>query len=120
MNEESLNNIKEIIKNDLKATRSSTIVTIVIITMVVLPSLYALLNIHACWDPYGNTGNIEFAIANLDEGTTFNGVHINIGNKLVEEFKNNDKFQWKFVSEKELRDGVYTGRYFAGIVMPKD
>ena len=120
MNEESLNNIKKIIKNDLKATRSSTIVTIVIITMVVLPSLYALLNIHACWDPYGNTGNIEFAIANLDEGTTFNGVHINIGNKLVEEFKNNDKFQWKFVSEKELRDGVYTGRYFAGIVIPKD
>ncbi len=53
MNEESLNNIKEIIKNDLKATRSSTIVTIVIITMVVLPSLYALLNIHACWDLMG-------------------------------------------------------------------
>ena len=98
----SLNNIKEIIKKDLKAT------------------LYALLNIQACWDPYGNTGNVEFAIANLDKGTTFEGTHINIGNELVDELKNNTKFKWKFVSEKNLRKGVYKGHYYAGIVIPKN
>ena len=59
----SLNNIKEIIKKDLKATISNPIVTIVLIAIIILPSLYALLNIQACWDPYGNTGNVEFAIA---------------------------------------------------------
>ena len=67
----SLKNIKEIIKKDLKATISNPIVTIVLIAIIILPSLYALLNIQACWDPYGNTGNVEFAIANLDKGTTF-------------------------------------------------
>ena len=56
MNEESIKNIKKIIRKDLKAIRSSPIVTVVIISMIILPSLYALLNIHACWDPYANTG----------------------------------------------------------------
>ena len=116
----SLKNIKEIIKKDLKATISNPIVTIVLIAIIILPSLYALLNIQACWDPYGNTGNVEFAIANLDKGTTFEGMHINIGNELVDELKNNTKFKWKFVSEKNLRKGVYNGHYYAGIVIPKN
>ena len=116
----SLKNIKEIIKKDLKATISNPIVTIVLIAIIILPSLYALLNIQACWDPYGNTGNVEFAIANLDKGTTFEGMHINIGNELVDELKNNTKFKWKFVSEKNLRKGVYKGHYYAGIVIPKN
>ena len=120
MSGHSVNNIKEIIKKDLKATISNPIVVIVLIAIIILPSLYALLNIQACWDPYGNTGNVEFAIANLDKGTTFEGTHINIGNELVDELKNNTKFKWKFVSEKNLREGVFKGHYYAGIVIPKN
>ncbi|WP_461462210.1 YhgE/Pip family protein [Methanobrevibacter sp.] len=120
MNRKPLNNIVEIIKTDLKATLSNPIVTIVLIAIIILPSLYALLNIQACWDPYGNTGNVEFAIANLDQGAYVEGDHINVGNELVTELKNNTKFKWKFVSEKELREGVFKGRYYAGIVLPRN
>ena len=35
------------------------------------PSLYALINIGACWDPYENTNHVQFAIANEDNGTTY-------------------------------------------------
>ena len=107
-------------KNDFKAAFSNPIVTIVLIAIIILPSLYALLNIQACWDPYGNTGNVEFAIANLDKGATFEDQKINVGNELVKDLKKNDKFDWKFVTEKELRDGVYNGDYYAGIVIPKN
>ena len=120
MNRKPITNIVEIIKTDLKSTVSNPIVTIVLIAIIILPSLYALLNILACWDPYENTGNIEFAIANLDQGAYVEGDHINVGNELVKELKNNTKFKWTFVSEKELREGVFNGRYYAGIVLPKN
>lgn len=115
-----IRNIIEIMKNDFKSAFSNPIVTIVLIGIIVLPSLYGLLNIEACWDPYGNTGDVQFAIANLDNGSTFQNETINIGNELVKELKDNDKFDWTFVTEKELRDGVYNGKYYAGIVIPRN
>ena len=120
MASKDLGNIVEITRNDFKSAFSNPIVTFVLIAIIILPSLYALLNIQACWDPYGNTGNVEFAIANLDNGTSFNGSNINVGNELVKDLKNNDKFKWTFVTEDELRDGVYTGKYYAGMVIPKN
>ena len=116
----SPSNIFEIIRNDFKSAISNPIVTIVLIAIIILPSLYALLNIEACWDPYGNTGDMEFAIANLDKGASLEGNKLNIGNELVKDLKDNDKFKWTFVTEKELRDGVNKGDYYAGIVIPKN
>ena len=45
---------------------------------------------------------------------------LNVGNELVKDLKKNDKFNWTFVTEKELRDGVYKGKYYAGIIIPKN
>ena len=115
-----LKNIDEIIKSDFKSAFSNPIVVIVLIGIIILPSLYAVLNIYACWDPYGNTDEVVFAIANLDNGSTFKGDYINIGNELVTEFKNNNDFKWTFVSEEDLRTGVFNGTYYAGIVIPKN
>ena len=112
--------IAEIMENNFRGAFKNPIVVIVLIGLIILPSLYALLNIQACWDPYGNTGDVPFAIANLDNGTSFNGKDLNVGNELVEDLKNNDKFKWTFVSEEELRKGVYNGTYYAGIVIPKN
>lgn len=120
MSRKDIGKIVELMKNDFKGAFSNPIVTVVLIAIIILPSLYALLNIQACWNPYENTGNVEFAIANLDNGTSFEGVTLNVGNELVKELKKNDKFDWKFVTEKELRDGVYNGDYYAGIIIPKN
>ena len=120
MGRKDIGNIVEIMKSDFKSAFSNPIVTIILIGIIVLPSLYALLNIYACWDPYGNTDEVEFAIANLDNGSSYEGKNINVGNELVKELKNNTKFKWTFVTEKELRDGVYKGDYYAGIVIPKN
>jgi YhgE/Pip-like protein len=115
-----LGNIAEIMKHDFKSAFSNPIVTIVLIAIIILPSLYALLNIQACWDPYGNTENVEFAIANLDKGASIQDTPLNIGDELVKDLRNNDKFKWTFVTEDELRDGVYSGKYYAGMVIPKN
>ena len=112
--------IAEIMKKNFKGAFANPIVVIVLIGIIIIPSLYALLNIQACWDPYGNTGDVPFAIANLDEGASFNDKDINVGKELVKDLKKNDKFEWTFVSEDDLRKGVYNGTYYAGIVIPKN
>ncbi len=112
--------IAEIMKKNFKGTFANPIVVIVLIGIIIIPSLYALLNIQACWDPYGNTGDVPFAIANLDDGASFNDKDINVGKELVKDLKKNDKFKWTFVSEDDLRKGVYNGTYYAGIVIPKN
>ncbi len=61
-----IGNILEIIKNDFKSAFSNPIVVVTLIAIIILPSLYAILNIEACWDPYEKTGEMDFAIANLD------------------------------------------------------
>ena len=120
MSRKDIGKIAKLMKHDFKASFSNPIVTVVLIAVIILPSLYALLNIQACWDPYGNTDEIEFPVANLDNGSTFNGTKLNVGNELVKELKDNDKFKWTFVTEDELRRGVENGDYYAGLILPKN
>ena len=116
-----LDHISELLKKDFKDVfTKNTIVVLTLIAIIILPSLYALINIQACWDPYDNTGNLEFAVANLDVGATFEGEDMNVGNQLEDELKRNDDFYWTFVSEDELREGVKNGTYYAGIIIPKN
>ncbi|AMK15563.1 YhgE/Pip domain-containing protein [Methanobrevibacter olleyae] len=114
-------NVVQLLKKDFKDVfTKNPIVVITLLAIIILPSLYALINIQACWDPYENTGNLEFAVANLDNGSSFDGEKINVGNQLEDELKRNDDFYWTFVSEDELREGVKNGTYYAGIIIPKN
>ena len=116
-----LGNVHELLKKDfMDVFTKNPIVVLTLLAIIILPSLYALINIQACWDPYDNTGNLEFAVANLDKGATFDGEKINVGDQLEDELKRNDDFYWTFVSEDELREGVNNGTYYAGIVIPKN
>ena len=116
-----LANVRELLKKDFKDVfTKNPIVVLTLLAIIILPSLYALINIQACWDPYDNTGNLEFAVANLDTGSTFEGEDINVGDQLEDELKRNDDFYWTFVSEEELREGVKNGTYYAGIIVPKN
>lgn len=112
------NNIFSIIRRDAKSTVSNPIVVLVLIAVIILPSLYGLINIYACWDPYENTNHVQFAIANDDLGATYEGVQIQAGYDLVEMLKNNTDFEWVFVTSDELREGVHNGTYYAGIIVP--
>ncbi|MBQ9631795.1 MAG: hypothetical protein IJV04_02620, partial [Lachnospiraceae bacterium] len=46
--------------------------------VLILPALYAWINIYANGDPYKNTSRIPVAVSSRDEGITLsNGRHIN-------------------------------------------
>lgn len=112
--------VTHIMKKDLKSLFKNPAVIITIIAIIILPSLYALLNVDACWDPYENTDNLEFAVVNNDVNSTYNGKSLNFGTNVVDELEDNDDFDWKFVSEDDARQGVEDGSYFAAIIIPEN
>ena len=115
---ESKNNTLDIVKNDYRSAFTNPIVILILFAVILLPSLYGLVNIYACWDPYENTDNVQFAIANEDDGASYQGENISVGDKLVLSLKDNHDFKWEFVTADELRRGVHNGTYYAGMVIP--
>ena len=102
----SIDKIFHIMKKDSKAIFKNPAVVITIIAIIILPSLYALLNIDACWDPYGNTDNLDFAVVNNDQNATYNNASYNFGDKVIDKLEDNDDFAWDFVDEDDARDGT--------------
>ncbi len=120
MGKRDFGNVIETMKNDFRAARSNPIVVITLIAIIILPSLYAVININACWDPYEKTNDMDFAIANMDNGTEYQGLKLNVGEDLVEGLKNETRFHWVYVDEDTLREGVHNGTYYAGIIIPQN
>jgi putative membrane protein len=115
-----IKDIGKIFKNDMKTVKNNPVVMVVLLVIILLPSLYALLNIEATWDPYARTSNIEVAVVNEDLGYTTNGTNYNIGNMLVDELKNNTNFSWQFVDESTGLNGVKNGKYYAVLIIPNN
>ncbi len=115
-----IKDVREIFKNDIKTALHSPAVMIVIFVIIIIPSLYALLNIQATWDPYSKTSNIEVAVVNEDVGYSLNGTQYNVGSMVVDELKNNTKFSWQFVDKDTAMDGVKNGKYYAALIIPSN
>ncbi|MDU1854764.1 MAG: YhgE/Pip domain-containing protein, partial [Clostridium baratii] len=81
--------IFKVFKRDIKNIIKNPVAIIIVIGLSLIPSLYAWVNIKACWNPYANTGEIPVAVVNNDNGTNFNGTNINVGNQIIEELKKN-------------------------------
>lgn len=109
-----------VFKRDVKSIIRNPVAIIIVLGICIIPSLYAWVNIKACWDTYNNTSTIPIAVVNNDKGSVLNDKEINVGNDVVEELKNNNEIGWEFVSEKEADLGLVDGTYYAMIQIPED
>lgn len=108
-----------IFSRDLKILAHRPVALIIALGIAFLPSLYAWVNIWANWDPYGNTGNLQVAVASNDAGYNMEGVEINMGESIVENLHANDAIGWQFVDEETAREGVRSGSYYAAVIIPE-
>ncbi|AYD40116.1 YhgE/Pip domain-containing protein [Clostridium fermenticellae] len=115
-----MKNIFRIFKRDLKNIFTNYVAIIIITALIILPSLYAWFNIAASWDPYSNTKNLSVAIVNLDQGSEFKNIKINVGKDVIAKLKNDQNIGWRFVSSEDAKKGVKTGKYYASITITKD
>lgn len=114
-------NVFELYKLDWRRIYDNKLTFLLIIALMIIPSLYAWFNIAALWDPYSNTKDIAIAVYSDDETAEVLGQTVNIGDKIIDGLKDNDKVGWQFVKSKsELDKGVQSGKYYGGIYLPKD
>ena len=111
----------QIFKRDIRRLARNPVAMIVVAGVCLLPSLYAWFNIAANMDPYGNTGAIQIAVANLDQGTDneITGA-LNAGEEVVTQLKKNHDLGWKFMKKDQAVNGVKSGKYYAAIVIPEN
>ena len=115
-----MKNIINIFKRDIKNIFTNWAATIVVIALIIIPSLYSLINISASWDPYSNTGGLKVAVINEDKGTIFEEKDINLGNELVDKLQDNDKLGWVFVDKETAQEGLLLEKYYATIEIPEN
>lgn len=119
-----MKNVFHLYKADWKRVFRSPLSILLVVALIILPSFYAWFNIKALWDPYSNTSEMPVAVYSADKTETMSvgdkKLSINIGNQVIDNLKKNDQIGWKFVdSKEELIDGVKSGKYYAGIYIPK-
>ena len=117
-----MKNIFRIFRADMKGLLKNFLALVIAVGLCALPALYAWFNIYANWDPYANTGNIRIAVASLDKGwTNKDGDKLNMGQNVIDNLKESDSIGWVFLdTEKEALDGVYSGDYYAAVVIDED
>ncbi len=114
--------VKRIFLDDIKSLSKNFFALVIAIAICFLPALYAWFNIYSNWDPYGNTGALKLAAVSLDEGyTDDDGEYHNQGDAIIDNLHENTSVDWQFVdTEKEAVDGVYSGEYYAAVVISKE
>ena len=118
-----MKNIFKIFISDVKRIFQNVVAVVVIMGLCVIPCLYAWFNIFSNWDPYGesSTSNLKVAVVSEDEGVTVAGISVNIGSSVVEALQENKVMGWVFTeTSDEAVDGVYSGEYYAALVIPDD
>ena len=109
-----MKNTFKIFFSDIKSLSRHFFAVLVVIAIMIIPALYAWVNIYANSDPYGNTGNISVAVASDDLG--YEGQ--NMGESVLEGLKDNKSINWVFTgsTDKAIK-GVESGKYYAAIVI---
>ncbi len=112
----------KIFKSDVVKLVSNWAMIVILFGMVVLPALYAWLNIRASWDPYSNLKGLKVAVVNNDKGYSFGGESFSIGAETVNALKDNDKVGWQFFVDTDplvAIDMVRKGDIYAALIIPE-
>ena len=102
---------------DLKMITKHFFAFVIVVAIMIIPALYAWVNIYANWDPYGNTGNISIALATDDKGFDDR----NLSKDAIESITESKSINWVVLdSGAEARQAVHSGKYYAAIVFSED
>ena len=117
-----MSRILAIMRRDFEHIRGNVIALLVCMGLAIMPSLYAWFNIAGGWDPYANTKGLKVALANSDEGVKGSVLpfRVNVGERVSSSLAGSEKIGYVITSEDDAIDGVYSGEYYAAVVIPAD
>lgn len=105
---------------ELTGIAGNKMLLISVIGVLMIPLMYSSMFLGAFWDPYGHLDKMPVAIVNADKGYTYNDETLHIGDDFEEQLKENEKFEWHFVSKAEAEAGMEDHSYYMAIEIPAD
>lgn len=116
-----MRNALRVYARDLRRIGRAPKTWVILIGLIIVPALYAWVNIIAFWDPYGDAKEVAVAVVNLDEGAS-NPIagEVNVGDQVIAQLETNDQLGWRFPDYDKAMHQVKAGEVYAAIVIPKD
>jgi putative membrane protein len=108
------------LKGEFRQIFTNKTLMIAVMAVLFIPVLYCGTFLWAFWDPYGQVDQLPVAVVNNDKGADFNGEDLTIGKDFVEDLRENDTFDWRFVDEEEADRGLEKRDYYLKIEIPED
>ncbi|WP_084822450.1 MULTISPECIES: YhgE/Pip domain-containing protein [Oceanobacillus] len=115
-----MKNIWNIFSTDVRKTGTNWVALIILGGLLILPSLYAWLNIKAAWDPYSQVDEVPVGIVNEDVGAEVRGEDIHVGDELISTLKEDNSMNWQFDNREGAMEHIENGDYYAVIIIPED
>ena len=112
--------ILNVFKNDINKIFQHKIAIIIMIGTLIIPGIYAWINIDSNWNPYENTSNLPIAIVNNDKGVTILEKYINMGDLMEDSLKENNAMNWIFTDEDIAKANVEKSIYYGLIIIPEN
>ncbi|TMU84267.1 YhgE/Pip domain-containing protein [Bacillus sp. BHET2] len=108
------------LKGEFRNIFTNKALLIAVLGVLFIPVLYSGTFLWAFWDPYGQVDQLPVAVVNNDKGADFNGEELTIGQDFVDDLKENDTFDWRFVDDKKADRGLENQDYYLKIEIPED
>ena len=108
------------VKQEWKSLWRNKILMIVLVFIIAIPAIYTTLFLGSMWDPYGKLDELPVAVVNLDEPVEYEGETLNVGQKLVDKFKEDGSLCFNFTDADQAERGLKNGTYYMVITVPKN
>lgn len=117
-----MGNVLRIFFSDLRNIGAHFFSLVIALSVLLIPALYAWVNIYANWDPYGNTGNVKIALASCDLGyIDEDGEYINAGQEIIADICKSEAIDWTPVEDPEdAINRVRSGEFYAALIMEEN
>ncbi len=104
---------------ELKGIGRNRMLLVSLTGVLMIPVLYSSMLSGAFWDPYSHVDKMPIAVVNEDAGYSVEGEALHVGDDLVEELKENAKFDWQFVDRATAESGLADHSYYLAIEIPQ-
>ena len=92
-----------------------------VLAIVLVPSLYAVFYISSFWDPYSHFDRLPAALVNADLGVSTSGRDVNLGDDIVNAFKQKPPFHFVYLPSVAAADeALHRGAVYFTLVIPAD
>ncbi|MGM9948842.1 MAG: YhgE/Pip family protein [Lysinibacillus sp.] len=91
-----------------------------IVAVLFIPVLYSGMFLWAFWDPYANLNNIPVAVVNEDQGTTYEGEEMALGEELTKKLIESAQFKFEEVPSDKAKEQLENLDYYMVIRIPEN